>query len=420
MQKEQRFQLGEFWLSKRSDGASDAWQITWLDRRTRQTRQRSTRTSDFELAQKRLAEHFIAKGQWHKEPDAIVVEVLQRYRENHGKKVASHKFVDYAIGHWSTFWKGALVSDMTEDHLEEFVDAIPGQGKKTELAPRTVNRILGVGRAALRRALRRKELVSAPFIAMTKVGRTHYYRATPQEVAQHLNATQGMPWVRQWIIGSIVTLARPDAVLTLSRPQMNFQDRRIDLLPPGQVQTHKGRSIIPMTQVAHEWMKGAWTGYWITYPAKKGARPLASIRMGFERTRARAGLTDLITPYTYRRTMATELRRRGVDAWEIAGFMGHSEDEWAQTEDYAIYSPDYLGAAARAIDAYCVELQALLDFDLRTSCVPQPMTPGRPVAPQAPVSFAIEDLGRLGLEPRTNTLKGSDLPSKVSHLKRRG
>ena len=417
MQKEERFKLGEFWLAKRSDGASENWCITWLDKRTRQTRQRSTRTANFELAQKRLAEHYIAKGARHKEPDAPLEHVLMRYQENHGKKVASAKFVAYAIAHWKTFWGADPVSAMTEDRLEEFVDALPGQGTKRELAPRTVNRILGVGRAALNRAVRRKELAAVPFIAMSKVGRTHYYRASPQEVAQQLNACEGLPWVRQWIIGSIVTLARPDAVLSLSRPQLNFRDRRIDLLPPGQTQTHKGRSIIPMTHVAHEWLRGAWTGYWITYPAKKGARPLASIRMGFERARGRAGLTELITPYTYRRTMATELRRRGVDAWEIAGFLGHSEDEWAQTEDYAIYSPDYLGAAARAIDTYCVELQPLLDFDLRTSCVPKAIEEETKKGAEMPIST---DVGRLGLEPRTNTLKGSDVPSKVSHLKRRG
>jgi hypothetical protein len=38
------------------------------------------------------------------------------------------------------------------------------------------------------------------------------------------------------------------------------------------------------------------------------------------------------------------------------------------TEDYAIYSPDYLGLAARAIDEYCRQLQPMLNFELlRTS-----------------------------------------------------
>jgi hypothetical protein len=68
--------------------------------------------------------------------------------------------------------------------------------------------------------------------------------------------------------------------------------------PPGRETTIKGRPIIPMVQVAHDNMGGDWTGLWITYPTKKGPHPLKSIRMGFERARDRAGLTEQITPYT--------------------------------------------------------------------------------------------------------------------------
>jgi len=137
--------------------------------------------------------------------------------------------------------------------------------------------------------------------------------------------------------------------------------------------------------------------------------------MGFERARDRAGLTHQITPYTVRRTISTQLRKRGVPLEEIAGFLGHTEDEYEVTEDYAIYSPDYLGLVAKAIDAYCLELQPLLDFELlRTSCVPD----GLPVEePKVAQSAGIQVVGRLGLEPRTNTLKGDRLSSKVSILK---
>jgi hypothetical protein len=58
----------------------------------------------------------------------------------------------------------------------------------------------------------------------------------------------------------------------------------------------------------------------------------------------------------------------GSPPWEIAGFLGHTEDEYEVTEDYAIYSPDDLGLAARAIDEYCRQLQRMLNFELlRTS-----------------------------------------------------
>lgn len=413
MSQEERFKLGEFWLSRRADRASDAWQITWYDKRRRQTRQRSTRTSDFELAQRRLAEHYIAQGERRQEPAAAVLieHVLMRYYETYAKKLPSEHFAAYAVAHWKRFWKDSTIADMTDDRLDEFkADLV--EGKSHAMKPATINRVLGVGRAAIERAIHRKELASGPTITGVQIGRQRLYRATLADMAGLLNASESMPWVRRWIVGSIVTVARPEAVLELSRPQLDFDLRRIDMNPPGRDQTAKERPIIPMTEAAFHWLSGDWTGLWITYRGK----PLASIRMGFERARERAGLPSTITPYTIRRTLSTELRRRGVPAWEIAGFLGHTAPGFAITEEYAMYSPDYLSHAARTLDAYCADLQPLLDFELRTSCVPNEGV--AEVAESAKV-LVNAGVGRLGLEPRTNTLKASSFNNKVSHLKAR-
>jgi hypothetical protein len=435
------FELGEFWLSRRSDGVTDAWQITWYDERKRQTRQRSTGTADFELAKHRLAEYYIARGKREQEPAAgvLIEHVLMRYYETHAKNLASAKFAAYAISHWARFWSAETVGAITDERMDEFKqDLVAGErhglacvgaacpvrvAKRAnrrspatgcvgwEMNSATIRRVLGVGRAALKRAVRKKELAGAPHIQTVKVRKKRLYRASLQEMAALLNASEGMPWLRQWIIGSLVTVARPEAVLQLSRPQLDFANRLIDMNPPGRETTIKGRPIIPMTQTAFDNMGGAWTGLWITYRGK----PLSSIRMGFERARRRAGLTEQITPYTIRRTISTQLRKRGVPLEEIAGFLGHTEDEYEVTEDYAIYSPDYLGLAAKAIDAYCLELDSLLDSPLmRTSCVPEGDTVGGSKGEQV---TEIQMVGRLGLEPRTNTLKASCLSSKIRNLK---
>lgn len=364
----ERFQLGEFWLSKRADQASEQWQITWYDKRKRQTRQRSTGTTDFEIAKVRLAEHYVARGERKNEPAAAVfVEgVLMRYYESYAKDLPSGRWAKYAIPFWTKFWTGATVADMTMPRLEAF-QAHLAAGNKRPMKPATINRVLGVGRAALQRAYKRQELASAPHIPAVPVPRQKLHRASLDELARLLNATDTLPHVRRWLIGSIFTLARPEAVLELSRPQIDFDLRRIDLNQPGRAQNDKHRPVIPMTDTAFAWLSGDWTGLWITYKGK----PLDSIRMGFNRARIRAGLSSKITPYTIRRTISTELRRRGVPPWELAGFLGHSIREYSVTEGYAEYAPDYLSEAAKALDAYCVELHALVDFDLlRTNCVP--------------------------------------------------
>lgn len=364
-----RFQLGEFWLAKRADQASEHWQITWYDQRKRQTRQRSTGTADFEQAKVRLAEHYVAQGQRRDEPaSAVLIEhLLMRYYHQHASQLASAEYALYAIDYWRRFWGADTVADMSMQRLEQFQGWLAG-GTRRPMSPATVNRVLDVGRAALKRAYKRQEIATVPHIPRVKPGaRKRLYRATQADMAALLNAAA--PHVRKWLVGSIVTLGRPKAVLELSRPQIDLEHRRIDLNPPGRPQNHKLRPVVPMTDTAHYWLSGDWTGLWITYRDK----PLASIRMGFERARKRTKLPATVTPYTIRRTLSTELRRRGVPPWEIAGFLGHTARDYETTELYAEYAPDYLGAAAKTIDAYCGELQGMVDFELvRTRCVPEP------------------------------------------------
>jgi site-specific recombinase XerD len=62
------------------------------------------------------------------------------------------------------------------------------------------------------------------------------------------------------------------------------------------------------------------------------------------------------TPYVIRHTVAKALRKRGVPAWEAAGFLGHELEGYGTTGIYAKWQPDYLGAAARAVEDYFREL----------------------------------------------------------------
>lgn len=303
-------------------------------------------------------------------PAAVVLDhVLARYFDQHAKALPSADFAGYALGYWRRFWGGATVAEMAP-RMKEFTDFVAA-GYKRSMKPSTVNRVLGVGRAALERALEQKEITEIPAVLEVPVPRQLLYRASLAELAKFLNATDRLPHVRLWAIASLATLARPETVLEFSRPQFHFDLRRIELLAPQRAPNAKGRPIVPMIDMAVPWLEECGPGLLVAYRTKKGTRPLKSIRMGFERARDRVGLTTQITPYTFRRTLSTELRRRGVPPWEIAGFLGHSVREFEITEKYAVYSPDYLGKAAETLDAICWELQPLLDFELlRTSRVP--------------------------------------------------
>ncbi len=95
---------------------------------------------------------------------------------------------------------------------------------------------------------------------------------------------------------------------------------------------------------------------------------MGSIKHALRRAAERAGV-PAVSPKTFRHTMATELRRRGVPAWEVSGMLGHKTG--GTSEVYAKYDPDYLGHAAQAIDAYFGEMRGPVDNPLRSICDPQ-------------------------------------------------
>jgi hypothetical protein len=99
------------------------------------------------------------------DPDAVPLEViLIRYWEEHAKDISSAEQARYALAKWSDYFSGTTVSELTPERLDGFIANL--QAKDYE--PSYVSRILSVGRAALKRAYKRGELASVPFIPDVK------------------------------------------------------------------------------------------------------------------------------------------------------------------------------------------------------------------------------------------------------------
>ncbi len=149
------------------------------------------------------------------------------------------------------------------------------------------------------------------------------------------------------------------AILELKKFQVNLVDRVIAFNPPGRKQTKKYRPELPITDALFPWLEKANTDVLVNWKGK----PIKSIRRAFQLTRDRAGLDKEVTPYTIRHTMATELRRREVQMYELAGFLGHSSGKGV-TDRYAKFSPEHKSKARIAIDDYFIELQPLVERTL--------------------------------------------------------
>ena len=104
------------------------------------------------------------------------------------------------------------------------------------------------------------------------------------------------------------TLSRPGALLELRREQCSLVDRLIFLNPDGREQTRKFRPVVPITDTLLPLIQAAAPGPLVQWRG----RPVRQLDRVWRETIARAELGPGIDRMTLRRTMARELRRRGV------------------------------------------------------------------------------------------------------------
>lgn len=344
-------QIGDYWLSKRPGSAQ--WCRTWYDRATRQTRRASLGADDLETAKLALYAWFTRQGELsHQDPQETPLElILTRYYEQHAKHQRSADAARAALLHWSDYFSGALVSDVTISLQEGFIAHLQARG----LADGSIKRILTVGKAALSRAYKRGEIASAPYVMLWHDGPARDRLLLPEEAVALWEAAEA-DHERMFLALAFNTLARPEAILDLRREYADLDRRILDQNPPGRAQTKKRRPVVPVTATLLPWLQNAPSGPLVSW---RGA-PIRSFKVAWRGMRRRAGLDPSVVSKTVRYTVATELRRRGVPEAEIQGMLGHRAFK-GPTEVYARFRPDYLGHAARAIDDYMGAL--------RSSCV---------------------------------------------------
>lgn len=245
---------------------------------------------------------------------------------------------------------------MTPDRQRAFVASLRDHG----LSDGYIRRILANGQAAVNRALREGEIGSAPHINLGLVP-----EAEPREriltIAEmaRLFASADLPHWRMYLILAVGTAARPEAILELTSFQVDCGVRLIRLNPPGRRQTKKRRPTLPMCDTLLRVMSDVPAGPVVSW----NGRPLKSIKTAFQRARDRAELGSDVIPYSIPHTVASEMRRRGVSTWEVAGWLGHSSG-YKTTERYAKFGPDHLGEAVRAVESLFADLRSELGGNL--------------------------------------------------------
>jgi integrase len=361
-------EIGGYWLDHYRGRAF--WFITWYDAKSKQTKRVSTGTTNLREAEGKLAEYILLEATPVKaEPAKVALtEVFLRYWHKHAHKLPSAKAVKTSLGLWTEFWGEATVSDITVHKQEAFMVWLKAKGYKNGY----IARVIGVGRAALRRAWKYEEITSVPYI-FNEADRSDTERAprlTMDDMRALITAaTRGPKHVYIYLMLAINTLGRPGAILELSPSQADFDNGLLDLNPKGRKRTKKGRPIVPMTDTLRPILLPLSNqGRYVEYNGEE----LKLILRPFKALAEAAGLSSKVSPYSIRHTMAKELRSRGVPWEEIKGLLGHKIP--GVTEVYAEFDPQYLSQGRAAIDAYISELNVALAWQGTEEVTPQSLT----------------------------------------------
>lgn len=322
-----RFQIGSYYLSQRPN--SDCWYVTYYDARHRQTRKLTLGTTDFQEAKVRLAEWVVMYGNSggpRPPQDVFLAELTARYFMFKEAEVAGASQLRRALARFLEACDGPLkVSDLTLQRQRSIVErmrstAVGKPGQEHGLKDGTVKKSLDACKAAVNWAWHNGELDRPlPFITV----QDHAMRErvlSIEELAGFFDAATAAH-MKMFLLLMIGTVARPGAVLALTREQCNFEHRFINLNPPGREQTDKRRPIVPMAPSLVPFLENRPDGPLVRYRDQA----IKKINGIWRTTRAAAGLGDDVVPYTIRHTMLTELEEQGVPDTIVSAVAGHNE-----------------------------------------------------------------------------------------------
>ena len=140
----------------------------------------------------------------------------------------------------------------------------------------------------------------------------------------------------RFVILAIETAARKTALLELTWDLVDMDRRILQLNPVGREQTSKSRPTIRMSSKLMMMLERI-------YPLRKNDMILdtkTEITHGLKRILNDVGITEDVSPHTFRHTWATHASEEGVPMKKIAKFLGDSEE--TVRKNYEHLSPDFL------------------------------------------------------------------------------
>lgn len=300
---------------------SKRYYVTWTVG-TRSNRV-STGTKDIGEAEEFRASFVLGRnaGSPAKAPEVEVRILLDSYLNRHVKGLPSEERNKIAAAHLKAFYSAGAVSTVSARNHERYIAQCRAEGK----APGTINRHLGVLRAALRFAVKSGDLVSAPFVPSLREPPPRPHVLTTAQLDALLKAAKASAdhvHVETFIQIASQTGARRSAILQLTWDRVDLDAATIDFRLPGVAHTRKRRAItgISADLVAYlatlrKRTKGA-------HVVQFRGKPVASIKRAFAYV-AKAAKLPHVTPHVLKHTFVSQALQV-ASPWVVSGMTATS------------------------------------------------------------------------------------------------
>lgn len=305
----------------------------------RRTHRYATGTADRKAAERVLDEH---RRKFSTPAEITVAYLWEQYREEHadkriaGNMVYSGKAILPTFGHLAP-------EEVTTTKVRSYIAARRKLGRQDGTIWTELNHLqIALNWAAKKRLIPHPVSVDRP----TKPP-PRDRRLTRPEVRRLLEAAE-YPHVRLAIALMAGTAARIGAILDLTWDRVDFERGLIDYANPVDKKRRKGRATVPIAPDLLPRLQEARRAANSEFVVEWAARQVGSIKRGFARAVARAGLKD-VTPHVLRHTAASLMAEKGVPMTEIAAVLGHSDSRVTERV-YAKFSPTYLRGAIAHLD----------------------------------------------------------------------
>lgn len=270
-----------------------------------------------------------------------VSRLLDHYMAEHGESAI------VSVARTRSAVKNLALKFGSVDHTRLTPGALRSYRQHEGLAPATINREFAVLRAALRFAMDKGLIRTAPAVQKRPGAARRVSWLRPEEIKTLLAEAQRHPGCAAFVLLTLLTGQRLQAVLSLRWAQIDrvqnviwFSDHDLS-----HGDRRKGRGNVPISpelaEVLDRLREGNTSPYVLTN--RYGCRYRDINREHWAEIVAAAGLSGLV-PHDLRHTVATNLIREQVPLIEISRLLGHASTKITE-EIYVNHEPGLLVSA---------------------------------------------------------------------------